>query len=159
MDAIRIRSDLERKRLFGRQPLERMQSVPSDDIYTAEASERTYARLAELAGAILDGGYSVIVDAAFLERDRRRQFWQLAAAHNVPFRILDVQTSADALRRRVAERAREGRDASDADLSVLEGQLRSAEPIDAGEQVGLLQIEGTAPPPAGDIVARLTDSY
>ena len=159
MDAIRIRSDLERKRLFGLQPLERSKSSLSDRIYSAEATERTYTRLAELAGVVLDSGYSVIVDAAFLERNRRKVFRQLAAAHHVPFRTLDIQTNPEILRRRVADRAREGSDASEADLTVLEGQLRSAEPLDAGEQAGLIPIDGEAPPPASDIAARLMEGH
>ena len=65
--AIRIRSDVERKRLHGLSALESSRG----GIYGQEATLRTYARLHELAQELLSAGYPVIVDAAFLKRDER----------------------------------------------------------------------------------------
>ena len=62
---IHIRSDLERKRLFGLPELARTDAERGSGIYTDEAGDRTYERLRELAGLILDAGYSPLVDATF----------------------------------------------------------------------------------------------
>ncbi len=67
LHTVRIRSDVERKRLFGLAP----DAASGGTIYTPEATARTYARLAELAESILAAGWSVIVDAAFLKRAER----------------------------------------------------------------------------------------
>jgi len=121
LGAVHLRSDIERKRLFGLKPLQ-----PSDglDIYTTEASDRTFARLRELAGLLLDAGYSVIVDATFIERARRDDFRRLADAQRVPFQILLFDPSPETLRQRVRQRLQSADDASEADLEVLESQLR-----------------------------------
>jgi aminoglycoside phosphotransferase family enzyme/predicted kinase len=131
--AVRVRSDVERKRLFGLQSLDRTDAEVGGGIYAADATQRTYARLAELASYVLLAGFSVIVDATFLKREQRQQFRRLADELKVPFAILDFQVAESTLRDRVAQRASEHHDASEADLSVLEEQLKSREPLDAEE--------------------------
>ena len=127
---IRMRSDVERKRLFGLAP----DADSAGGIYSADATTRTYARLLELARQALADGWSVLVDAAFLKRAERDAFGALAASANVPYRILACQAPAEELRRRLA--ARSG-DASEADIGVLERQLGWLEPLgpDEGEVV------------------------
>jgi predicted kinase len=97
MGAIRIRSDVERKRLFGLGTLESSRSHVAD-IYSPEATRRTYARLHELAREILSAGFPVIVDAAFLKQDERDIFRKLAQNMSVPFAIasLHAQTYSSA---------------------------------------------------------------
>jgi len=122
--AIRLRSDVERKRLFGLAP---EADSRAQDIYTAAASERTFARLAELASQCLADGFPVIVDATFIRRDHREQFRRLAAASGVAFHVLLCDAPVEELRRRVANRRLQGSDASEADVAVLEAQLLVAE--------------------------------
>ena len=131
--AIRIRSDVERKRLFGLGPLERS-SAMGIDIYTEQATQDTFDSLRQRAGEALRAGYPVIVDAAFLRVHERRRFQALAAELQVPFSILDCTASAATLRQRVAARAATGTDASEADVAVLERQLASQQPLEADEQ-------------------------
>jgi hypothetical protein len=66
--AIRLRSDVERKRLFGLAPLEKSSGQRARDLYTAEATQRTYASLAQQAAGVLQAGFPVVVDATFLRR-------------------------------------------------------------------------------------------
>ncbi len=132
--AIRIRSDVERKRLFGLGPLAHSDERPGLNIYTHEATERTYARLEELARLILKAGYPVIVDATFLKKGERDTFRLLAEKWEVPFTILDFQADEATLRRRIQERQKRNADASEADLSVLDKQLRSGEPLTEAER-------------------------
>jgi len=129
---IRLRSDVERKRLYGLATHESSGSPLDGGIYTADAHVRTYARLAELAGLALSAGWSVVVDAAFLRRDERDMFRALAARHGAAFAILAPQASAAELARRVEARRGSG-DASEATREVLERQLAWLEPLDADE--------------------------
>lgn len=142
IEAIRIRSDVERKRLHGMQPEAGSHTAAGQGMYHDEATERTYARLAELAGMILDSKYSVIVDAAFLKTHQRRQFQRLAAEKQVPFRILNCMTSPETLRRRIVERPK---DVSDADLAVLEHQLQNRQPLNESEHFHTIAINTEAP--------------
>jgi aminoglycoside phosphotransferase family enzyme/predicted kinase len=119
--AIRIRSDIERLRIFG------------SGHYDSHATRATYERLATLAECILDSGYSVVIDAAFLKRDQRTRFRELAASRGIDFRILDCQADLATLRQRIAERRHQGIDPSEADASVLEIQIQSHEPLDVDE--------------------------
>lgn len=130
LDLFRIRSDVERKRLFDLAPEQRSGGT----IYSTMASSQTYARLTELARAVIEAGYPAVVDAAFLRRGERQAMRTLAQELGVPFAILDCATDEALLRERVARRMQQGRDASEADVQVLEGQLASREPLDASEQ-------------------------
>lgn len=130
---VRLRSDLERKRLFGLTAKQSSHSATGENIYTAEATRRTYQRLAELATAALEGGYSVIVDATFLQRADRDTFHQLAQQHKVPFSILHFEAEPAILRQRVTARAAQGDDPSEADLTVLETQLAHYQPLGDNE--------------------------
>ena len=131
--AVRIRSDVERKRLHGIDPREHMRSGVREGIYTSAGSDRVYARLAALARGAIRSGYPVIVDAAFLERARRERFRALAMECGVPFRIVSCEASEETLFRRVAERWSAGTDASDARCDVLRDQLATRDAIAADE--------------------------
>jgi uncharacterized protein len=142
LEAIRIRSDVERKKSFGMEPDADGHAAIGDGIYTDNATARTYERLGELAGRILDAGYPVIVDAAFLKSDQRLRFQRLAAAKQVPFRILEFKASPETLRRRIVKRPK---NVSDAGLTVLEHQLRNRQPLSEDERRYVLEIDTEAP--------------
>ena len=130
--AVRLRSDVERKRLFGLAPLQDSAAIP-EDIYTPEASRKTFARLLVLAGELLQAGYPVIVDATFLKAAHRAPFEELAAQRGLPWRIATLKADGDLLRRRLASRAARRDDASEADLPVLERQLQAYEALTGAE--------------------------
>jgi aminoglycoside phosphotransferase family enzyme/predicted kinase len=132
--AIRIRSDLERKRMHGLEAAARTGAPVGGGIYAAQDTAATYDRLARAAEAALAGGFPVLVDATFLHRAQRDAFRKLAARLDVPFRIAHFEAPPDVLRQRVSARARQGLDASEAGLTVLEHQFRSIEPLTADEQ-------------------------
>ncbi len=133
--AVRLRSDVERKRQHGLAPFARSGSGLDAGLYAPEASAAAYERLAELAREILAAGYPVIVDAAFLKRSQRDRFAELARAAGANFVIVSCAASPAALRARVARRERLGADASEAGLDVLERQFATAEPL-ADEEAG-----------------------
>ena len=127
--AIRIRSDVERKRLFGLAPDARSNSAVGKGIYTPQTSREVYRHLLSLAETILKCGLPVIVDATFLSKGKRDSFRQLADRLQLPFTILDFQAEIPLLRARIRQRIRESGDASEATLAVLEQQLATAEPL------------------------------
>jgi len=85
------------------------------------------------------------VDATFLKRAQRDAFRRLAAQLGVPFTILDFRAHTETLQRRVARRSAQADDASEADLSVLHGQLAALESLTAEEQACALTIDTEAP--------------
>jgi aminoglycoside phosphotransferase family enzyme/predicted kinase len=133
LHAIRIRSDVERKRLAGLAAAEKSGSGLDEGLYTPSATLATYEHLAAMARSVLDAGFVAVVDATFLQREQRRMFAALARLGEVPFLILDFKAPAETLRARIAQRAAAGRDASEADLAVLERQLQRREPLDDAE--------------------------
>lgn len=129
LQAIRIRSDVERKRMFGVNPLENSRARAGNDIYSAEATRLTYTRMYKLARDLLNAGFPVIVDAAFLKQDERKQFHALALNLSVPFAIASIKTSAAILGERITLRRNAASDASEADLEVLELLQAAQQPL------------------------------
>ena len=73
-------------------------AVVSGGIYTREASQRTHDRLAQVTRTALGAGYTVLVDATFLNAALRARFIALAAALQAPCRILSFEAPLDVLR-------------------------------------------------------------
>ncbi len=143
---VRVRADVERKRLAGLDAEARSGSTLGGGLYSAQASARTYARLAELARAVVEAGYPVLVDATFLKHAQRAAFAELATTLGVPFAILAFDAPVATLRARVRQRAEAGADASEADVAVLETQLSAREPFEAEELARVVSIDtGSAP--------------
>ena len=139
--AIRLRSDVERKRLAGIDTLARSNSGFGQDLYAADVTRRTYEHLAQLAGETLDAGWPVIVDATFIARRQRDLLRERAQSRNVAFHILDFQVPVNILRERIIQRAREARDPSEADLVILQHQIDSEEALATEEQADIVRIE------------------
>lgn len=138
--AIRIRSDVERKRLFNLKSETRAEDKVRQGLYKADVSKNTYDHLAELSQLILSAGYSVIVDATFLDKNKRDQFRKLAVELSIPFHILDFTASVSTLEKRILKRNLIGKDASDADLAVLTYQLENADQLSEEEVQNTLVI-------------------
>ena len=133
LGAIRVRSDIERKRLQNISMKTKSSSGVNAGIYTDSVTKDTYAELLRLANLILEAGYLAIIDAAFLLRWQRNNLRRLAKERNVPFVIVSCQATDEELRRRIIQREYEGKDPSEATLKVLVSQLETQESIDADE--------------------------
>ena len=142
---LRLRSDIERKRLFGLNARQHSGSPLGGGIYAPDAHARTYAHLHDLAAMLLRAGWSVVVDAAFLRRAERDRFRGLAAELGVSCAILAPQASPQVLRERILARQQQGLDASEATLAVLEQQMHWIEPLTTDEQACRIAL---APEPA-----------
>ena len=130
LGAIRVRSDIERKRLFGEQAGEH---AVGSGIYAADASAATYQRLHELAGAALRAGFPVVLDATYLKHAQRAAACRVAEDCGVPFLILDCQAPDALLASRLQQRQQEARDPSDATLAVIQAQQAAREALSEAE--------------------------
>lgn len=142
--AIRLSSDAGRKRRAGLPDADRLPA----GAYTAHAIDAIYDDLLAHAQTVLESGYTAIVDATFLRERNRAAFIALAHRSGTQIVILDFVADSATLFARVAARAALGRDASDADASVLAGQLARAEPLSAAERALALRFDTGVEPAA-----------
>jgi aminoglycoside phosphotransferase family enzyme/predicted kinase len=155
VQAIRIRSDLERKRLAGLGAQESAAAEVRHGIYSPEFSHRTYGRLADCAESALRAGFSVIVDAAFLDSTDRQMFCALAARLGTPLVIVSCQADPTTLAARVIERSARHEGPSDATLSVLDTQLREIRPFEASEQSHVVPVDTSEPDAVQRVAAAI----
>lgn len=135
LGAVRVRSDVERKRLAGFAAGARKAAAFGVGLYAPEMTARTYERLHEVAATVLEAGYPVIVDAAMLKRAERDALRELAGRLKVRCECVWCEAPLATLRLRIARRQATGADASDATLAVLEQQRTFTEEPTAGERV------------------------
>ena len=143
--AIRIRSDVERKRMHVGANAGGTKPAVAGDLYSTDITDSTYRRLLDLSISVLDSGHGVIVDATFLTQQHRDLFRAFAASMHVPFAIVDFVVPEKNLRERIVARVREGQDASDADLGVLEHQIATQEPLRAEELALVFTYDASRP--------------
>lgn len=153
LGCVRLRSDVERKRLAGLAAEASSRGLGAD-FYGVEMTRRTYGELERLAGNLLESGQRVIVDAAFLRRDERDAMAALARRAGVAFVILHCHAPPELLRQRVARRAARGGDASEATVEVLERQMEYAQPLEPEEQSAAVSAD-TSVPDEQALVARV----
>ncbi len=132
--AIRVRSDIERKRLFGLATTAHRQNGVKEGIYSTDADDQTYDQLADLAQNIVEAGYPAILDATWLHHRHRQAIYKLGEKLGVPVVILHVTAPEPVLRSRITKRSTTGKDASDATGEVLDHQLKTIEALDEHEQ-------------------------
>ncbi|MFP4603076.1 MAG: AAA family ATPase [Halochromatium sp.] len=156
---IQIRSDIERKRLYGIPEQSRPPAHQDVPLYGHEASARTYARLLTLARESIAAGFSVLVDATFLGRAQRAPFLALAEELRCPCRILVLQAPMPLLRERIGARGSAGQDASDADLDVLGLQIAQREPLTEAEHRYAVFLDTSAPMQIESVLARIAGPH
>ena len=141
LGAVRLRTDIERKRLHGFAADADTGASVGGGIYGDAATAATYRRVAELAAAGIDAGYTMIADATFLRADHRCLLIDVAAQRECPAVIVDCRAPVDELRRRIAARAG---DPSEATLAVLERQLRERDPLAPAERANHRPLKSAA---------------
>jgi aminoglycoside phosphotransferase family enzyme/predicted kinase len=113
--AVVLRSDIERKRMFGAAETERLPPAA----YTPWETERVYMALVRKARRVIAAGHSAVIDAVFGTSDEREQIGAAAQATNTPF--LGLFLAADLAVRLARVEARK-HDASDATADVVRRQ-------------------------------------
>jgi len=149
LSAVHIRSDVERKRRAGLHELASSHARLGEGIYSGVASAEVYEGLARAAEDVLSGGISVIIDATFLRRAQRTRFVELAETSGVPLRLIECEAPEPVLRARILERSRAQRDASEADLKVLDWQLAHLEALSPEEQIEAIRVDTARPDSLG----------
>ena len=128
LSAVHMRSDIERKRLAGLSALERSKSPIEAGLYSRNASQRVYERLAECAEDTLQGGYTTIVDATFGRAEDRLRFREVATRLGARTCVVYCHAPRQVLEARMVERERRHDDPSEANLAVLAWQEERFEP-------------------------------
>jgi uncharacterized protein len=113
--AVVLRSDVERKALFGAAETDRLDAAA----YAPEITVRTYTVLVNKARRTVAAGHSAIVDAVFSDAIERDALAAIARANGVAFAGLFL--TAD-LATRIARIGRRTGDASDAGAAVARRQ-------------------------------------
>lgn len=137
---IHLRSDVERQRLLTT-PEQSANKEINQGIYSADKTRQVYQKLADLAATMIAAGFSVLIDAAFLQTKQRIMFQQLALDKQVNFLILDFYAQEAELKRRITRRQELGNDPSEATLAVLEYQLKTAQPLSDAELEKTIRID------------------
>jgi predicted kinase len=115
--AVIVRSDVERKALFGAAETDKL----PDTAYSSEVTARVYAVVTDKARRILAAGHSAIVDAVFAGEDERNALAEVAKAAKIPLQGLFLTADLATRTARVGSRPN---DASDADAAVAATQER-----------------------------------
>jgi len=113
--AVIVRSDIERKTLFGAGETEKLPEAA----YAPEVTARVYGAIADKARRIVAAGHSAIVDAVFAKPQERDAL--AAAANAAKVALQGLFLTAD-LATRIARVGGRSKDASDADAAVAATQ-------------------------------------
>lgn len=133
--AVVLRSDVIRKRLWGKSPEEHLPEAA----YSADFSLKVFQTIAERSEIILRAGHSVIADAVYGLPEEREALAQVARRANAKFIGFWLTASEQILERRITARTN---DASDATVDVLRKQLRNVIPPQDWIAIGAEGVSG-----------------
>lgn len=114
--AVHLRSDVIRRQIMS---WDEFSPMPSE-AYVPKISQRVYDTMLKIAGAVLDTGHSVIMDAVLDREVDQLAFEQIAKNRNIPFTGIWLDVDQAIMESRIEGRTR---DASDATVEVLHSQL------------------------------------
>ena len=155
-NAIRLRSDVERKRLFGINLHDGSQSSLDSNIYTSEATDATFLRLAETCKILLSWHYPVIIDATFLSISRRNEFKLLARSAGIDCIIFDCLASDEAIEKRLLKRRKLTNEVSEADIQIMKNQRLKQDGLTEEERKSTFSINTEIELALDDIAKFLT---
>jgi uncharacterized protein len=138
LGAIHLRSDAVRKHLGGVPLYEK----GSNDLYSADMTEKTYSRLLELGILLADQGYTVILDAKYDRQNLRGDVIKAATAQQIPLQIIQCTAPVEILKERLEKR--QG-DIADATADLLTSQLQQVEAFTDAEKIYVKILNTTEP--------------
>jgi len=159
LGVIRIRSDVERKRLFGIDPHDHPGPELALEMYSDDASLQTYDTLATLCGYVLDAALCVVVDATNLKYWQRECLQQVADARGVPLCIAYCQASMPIIREWIQKRKNEDIDVSDADFSTVDKQIRLRDSLNAEELQQTFVIHSNVLDETNELVSQIKQRF
>ena len=125
-----IDADRTRKHLVGLLPTAHARSPAFEGPYDLATTDHVYDELMQRASMVLESGRPVVLDASFRTQGMRLAARNLAAAHGVPFLLVECRARPEACRARLLERER-GSSISDGRLAIFDAFCARVEP--AGE--------------------------
>ena len=144
-----LRSDDVRKDLAGIGHLDRTGAALDHGIYTEAHTVATYRALLKRAGTLLERGEPVVLDASWADESFRADARRLAESTSADLIELHCDIDAETAARRTWERARHGRDPSDATPEISR-EIRSR--FDAWPSAHIVATDG---PPRASVAAAL----
>ena len=154
--AVHIRSDIERKRLAELSVTDHSGSALGVGLYSRQASQSVYDRLAECATDALRGGYTAIVDATFGRAEDRARLRDVAARLGARSCLVYCRAPRHVLETRIVERERRHDDPSEANLAVLAWQEERFEAPGPNEACALFEAASTEGAAIETLIARLS---
>ena len=134
LPAIRVRSDIERKRQLLLTETASTHSGPGSGAYTTHARTEVYEVMMEIIDSLIEARFNVIADASFLLHKHRQLLASLAKRKGVALVWIDVSASNDELLQRLRHRLAVRDDASEAGPEILAYQYRHADPLTSAER-------------------------
>jgi aminoglycoside phosphotransferase family enzyme/adenylate kinase family enzyme len=159
LPAIRVRSDIERKRRLDLAETASSDSQPGRGAYTAHARADIYESMLAIIDGLIEARYNVIADASFLRRTDRRLLEALAERKGVAMVWIDVSADNDELLRRLQHRTAARDDASEADTAVLDYQYEHADPLTAAETERTVFVETDRQVDPGAIIKSIKSMH
>jgi aminoglycoside phosphotransferase family enzyme/predicted kinase len=153
-----VRSDVERKRLLGLAELDRTGSELGSLAYSPEVNAQVQKRLTDCAEAVLSSGRAALVDATLLRREDRVALRALGARYGIPVQLVHCHAPREVLLQRIASRAAQGNDASEANAQVLAWQENRLETVGADEGFDIIEADTTRPDVATEVLGALSRS-
>ncbi len=123
---VRVRSDVERKRLH--------RSDPARNLYGEDLTRETYEELLAHARAISAGGLVAVLDATYSRRQDRQAVLGLAREVGVALQIVHCDAPLDLLMARARVRSAQRKDASDAGEAIVRMKAAEWEPFTTDEE-------------------------
>jgi uncharacterized protein len=146
-----INSDAVRKQIVGNSG---KNLVPFESgIYSHATTERTYARMADLAEQHILSGEGAILDATFHRKANWEKILELAERYRIPLAIIRCYASDETTRSRLASRLAQGTDISDGRWEIYQQQKEAYEPIEEISAAAHLELDTAEP--VEDLVRRV----
>jgi predicted kinase len=129
LGCIRIRSDVLRKTAHGLGVLDKSHSEIAQGLYSKGKNEQLYRAIAQQVRSLLGSGENVLVDAACLQQWQQAILCDVASDLDMQILCVDFTAPEQVLKKRVAVRASQSGEVSEADETVLDWQLSQHEPL------------------------------
>ena len=152
-----IRSDVVRKALFQQKKNTGNPTAFGQGLYSESATSLTYQHLFRSARKVLDKGQSVVLDATFKSRQRRREALMLARAANAAILFVECRAPERLLKERLKKRETEP-SVSDARLFHFNDFKKHFEPLDDVDRQSLIPVD-TSKPTAGVLSDILREAF
>lgn len=107
INGVMLRSDVERRKLFGLRLDTHFYRGFGEDIYSPENTKKVYASLHETADNLLRYGKSVVIDATYSNKNYLEKIKELAEKNNVKLEVFICTAKEDDIRERLKKENRE----------------------------------------------------